>query len=72
MNFISGVAEFEQQIAAIGKKVDLILGEAQSSSIQLMRDAFIAYDHKNYEEACQLFKEVNVLRTDTFYIICYS
>ncbi len=47
-----------RQLAEVGKKVDLILEEAQSSSMQLIRDAFIAYEHRNYQDACQLFKEV--------------
>ncbi len=34
--------------------MDLILEEAQSSAMQLVRDAFIAYEHKNFEEACQV------------------
>ena len=49
-----GSDEVSRQLAEIGKKVDLILQEAQSSSMQLIRDAFIAYEHKNYQDACQV------------------
>lgn len=42
----------------VGEKVDTLLGEAQTSSTQLLRDAFIAYENCNYSEAASLFKEV--------------
>ncbi len=53
-----GDNEITSQLVEIGKKVDLLLDEAQSSSMQLMRDAYIAYQHKNYEEACQVRKMI--------------
>ena len=46
------------KIAEVGHKVDLLLGEATNSSLQILRDAFIAYDSKNFKEAALLFREV--------------
>ena len=37
-------------ISAVGAKVDLLLGRAQATSIQFLRDAIVAYEHRNYAE----------------------
>jgi hypothetical protein len=58
-----------KQIDAIGKKVDLLLDEAHTSSLQLLRDAYTAFDAQNYEETIQMFREediINLLKCITF------
>ncbi len=58
--------QLEEQMADIGRKLDLLLGEAQLTSMQLLRDAFIAFDTGNYSGACQLFHEVRKNATRAF------
>lgn len=57
-NLLDSNAEIVAAISKVSAKVDLLLDEASTSSTQLLRDAYTAFDAQNYEESIQLFKEV--------------
>ncbi len=57
-DMISGNSELIKQMESVSKKVDLLLDEASVSSMQLLRDAYTAFDAQNYDESIQMFKEV--------------
>ena len=43
-NLLDSSAEIVKAIAKVGAKVDLLLDEASTSSTQLLRDAYTAFD----------------------------